>query len=178
MLVKYNLPGRPVYHERIVTGIAEDADWYSQATNDGDHYMECYNVMRNPDIDDVRLLRHRGEVPPGVRPDQIYHFATVLSAAQRAALMRSGAQLVAEHDAAHPRGAAAAGGLAPPPAGAAGHAGGGAAAGVAAVGRPSGTNRACPSAVSGSLARTAEAWSGGGSSQLSPPVPWAWETVL
>jgi hypothetical protein len=113
VLLRYALRGRPVYHERFVSALGYLPGLVAQYTTDGDHYVEMIDPRHNPDLDDVRVLRHRGEVPPGVPAAQIYPFTVAMTAALRTRLLRDGTRLVEEY---------AAGAGAPPaaPAGGAG----------------------------------------------------------
>jgi hypothetical protein len=66
VLVRYDVRGPAVYHERLIAAASGNRGWFAQQTPDGDHYLELLDVADNPDLVDVRFLRHRGEVPPGV----------------------------------------------------------------------------------------------------------------
>ncbi len=80
-LIKYAVRGSTCYHERLVTGVSRAPHWVAQLTTDGDHHMECLDPGLNPDLDDVRILRHRGEIPPVILAWQIYPFTRPLTVA-------------------------------------------------------------------------------------------------
>ncbi len=73
VLVRYDVGGPVVYHERLVVAVSGNRGWVAQQTPDGDHYMELFDTVENPDLLDVRVLRHRREVPPGVAAGSAYH---------------------------------------------------------------------------------------------------------
>ncbi|CAK0898069.1 unnamed protein product, partial [Prorocentrum cordatum] len=118
VLFQYDLPGAPVYHERLVTGVSiGDPGLVSTYSPDGDHYAE---YTTSDDLRDVRWSGAQGATPPGVNPAHVYRFRQVPTAAEVQQLIREGSLLiggVAPPAAAAP--AAAAAPVAAPPAAAA-----------------------------------------------------------
>ena len=89
LLVVCDVPGREVWHERLVT--AADA-WrpglYSDVTPDRDNYVEELS-MATVDVSGVRSLERQGTTPPGVRDAAIYRFHDVPSGASGSVPLRT-----------------------------------------------------------------------------------------
>ena len=105
ILIRYDLPGAPLFHERLVTAVSvANPGTVATFTADGDHFAED---AQSDDAAGVRWSGAQGSTPPGVDAQQIYRFRQIPTAAELDQLKRGGALMV--------------GGVAPgPPAAAAG----------------------------------------------------------
>ena len=65
ILLLYNEPGQPLYHEALVTGVsAATPTTITMATPDGDHYPQSIEI--GDDVLEVRWIGMQGATPPGV----------------------------------------------------------------------------------------------------------------
>eukprot|EP00974_Lingulodinium_polyedra_P070977 6869773-Lingulodinium_polyedra.AAC.1 len=88
VVVCYDVPGQPLYHERLVTAVGAAANC-AVLTPDGDHYVEQLALI-NEDLADIRFIAGSGDTPVGLDPARIYRFQQVPSPAERRALQRDG----------------------------------------------------------------------------------------
>jgi hypothetical protein len=79
-LVRYNVPGSPLFHERFVTACR--GCWVTWLTPDTEHYGEELSVS-NADLVSWQGLVRAGDVPVGVDPSAIHRFRPALTTAQR-----------------------------------------------------------------------------------------------
>ncbi|CAK0853015.1 unnamed protein product, partial [Prorocentrum cordatum] len=94
VLMRYDLPGPEVWHERPITGAsAAQPSLVSTVTNDGDHYAEDLSEQ-NDDIAEVRWIGQPGDTPVGVDGRRIYRFQNPPDAATFEQLKRDGALIV------------------------------------------------------------------------------------
>ncbi|CAK0819030.1 unnamed protein product [Prorocentrum cordatum] len=92
ILLIYDLPGSPVYHERLLTGVSlGDPGLISAYSPDGNHYAEH---TTSDDLADVRWSGAQGATPPGVNPARVYRFRQVPTAAEVQQLIREGSLLI------------------------------------------------------------------------------------
>ncbi|CAK0860193.1 unnamed protein product, partial [Prorocentrum cordatum] len=131
ILIRYDLPGAPLFHERLVTGVSQSVPGLlATLTADGDHYAE---ETRSDDVAEVRWSGVQGATSAGVDARQVYRFRAMPSDAELEQLRRDGALLVGGPPPAAPGPLVPAGGAAAPAAAPAPAAGQGGEAGV--VGR-------------------------------------------
>ncbi|CAE8586488.1 unnamed protein product [Polarella glacialis] len=79
LAVRYNVAGRVLYHERVVTGkVPNKRLRYMILTPDGEHYDEDYEDSQ--DFDDVLVLRAPGELPAGMLVASFYRFPVPVAA--------------------------------------------------------------------------------------------------
>ena len=79
ILLLYNEPGQPLYHEALVTGVsAATPTTITMATPDGDHYPQSIEI--GDDVLEVRWIGMQGATPPGVDARHVYRFRQVPSA--------------------------------------------------------------------------------------------------
>ena len=118
VLIRYDVPGPEIFHERVVTGVCDtEPSLIATFTNDGDHYAEDVS-QQNDDIAEVRWIARAGDTPAGIDPRRVYRFRNPPDAALMEQLKRDGALMVGGR----------VGQAAPAAAGAAPHAAAGAAA--------------------------------------------------
>ncbi|CAK0894772.1 unnamed protein product [Prorocentrum cordatum] len=92
LLIRYEVPGPEIFHERVVTGVSEtEPSLAANYTNDGDHYAEDAS-QQNDDIAEVRWIARPGDTPAGVDPRRVYGFPP--DAALMEQLKRDGALMV------------------------------------------------------------------------------------
>lgn len=71
--VKYAVSGPPIDHERMILSGTSHPNWYIILTPDFDSFgEEC--AMMNEDLDDLVVLRGRGEQPPVMAEATFYQF--------------------------------------------------------------------------------------------------------
>ena len=91
VLVKYDVEGPVVWHQRIILAVhPRSAGVYVILTPDGDIYEEGYNAD-NEDVAAVLATRGAGDTPAGVGGEAVYRFDTVPSGAAFNQLLRDAA---------------------------------------------------------------------------------------
>ncbi len=99
-LVRYELPGPPIWHERLIIGTSRQPGWRAICTPDGDTYMEDYRPTNN-DIAEFRATAGHGIPVHGILNRRVYRFAAGPPAGgELDDLYRQGEALVAIHNAA------------------------------------------------------------------------------
>lgn len=71
--MKYAVAGRAIYHERLVLSETRFENWFIILTPDFDSFAEECS-MANEDLDDLVVLRRRGEEPPLLTDATFYQF--------------------------------------------------------------------------------------------------------
>ncbi|CAK0899853.1 unnamed protein product, partial [Prorocentrum cordatum] len=93
ILIRYDLPGAPLFHERVVTGVGQSVPGlFAALTADGDHFAE---ETRSDDVAEFRWSGAQGATPPGVGARQVYRFRAMPSDAELEQLKRDGVRRAA-----------------------------------------------------------------------------------
>ncbi|CAE8609395.1 unnamed protein product, partial [Polarella glacialis] len=96
LLVRYDMPGPELWHERMVTGVSGHPGFYAIVTPDGDTYVEEVS-QANADLDGFHLLLRQGDLPLGLNEVDTYRFGGAPFGPMLAQLLRNGAFMAAGH---------------------------------------------------------------------------------
>ncbi|CAK0852660.1 unnamed protein product [Prorocentrum cordatum] len=90
VLVKYDLPGPPLWHERLILTVGAAPGHYAVLTPDGDVFVEELRPD-NDDIAEFRAAPGLGVPPQDIPLDSVYRFQAVPTAAEMIQHVRDGA---------------------------------------------------------------------------------------
>ena len=94
LIVKYDVPGPELWHERLVTATdPSHAGSFAVVTPGWDHHVEEISIT-NEDIEDIRAFDRQGGLPAGIQEQNVYRFDRAPTGAELTQLLRDGALLL------------------------------------------------------------------------------------
>ena len=102
MLVRYDVVGAPLWHQRLILAASARPGWYAVLTPTRDMFMEELS-LQNDDIVGIRTIKGIDDVPWGVPAQRIFGFQSLPSQEATTGLLRDGEVLAFGHGGPKPR---------------------------------------------------------------------------